>query len=95
METKAEGLATGSAQAFPVEILRKRLSGFELVSEEAIDRCIELFIRHTRTLVEHASATTLAAAMNMKGQIQGRRVVLIANGANVTVEQLAGIIGRA
>ena len=95
MKTRAEGLATGSAQAFPVGILRRRLRRFELVSEEAMEQAIVLFMRHTRTLVEHAGATTLAAAINIKSELKGKRVVLIASGANVTVEQLARIIGRA
>jgi threonine dehydratase len=95
METRAEGLATGSAQAFPIEILRRRLRRFELVSEEAMDQAIGLFIRHTRTLVEHAGASTLAGALGLKDEIRGKRIVLIASGANITVEQLAGVVGRA
>lgn len=94
MQTAAEGLATGSAQAFPVEILRRRLSRFELVSEEAMEDAIELFLRHTRSLVEHAGASTLAAALKIKDELRGKRVVLIASGANVTAEQLAKIISR-
>ncbi len=94
METQAEGLATGSAQAFPVDILRRRLRRFELVSNDAMDDAIELYLRHTRTLVEHAGASTLAAALNIKDELQGKRVVLIASGANVTAEQLAGILTR-
>jgi threonine dehydratase len=95
MGTKADGLATGSAEAFPVGILRRRLSRFELVSDEEMDSGIELFLRHTRSLVEHAGASTLAAAVNIKDDLRGKRVVLIASGANATVEQLAGILGRA
>lgn len=94
METAAEGLATGSAQAFPIDILRRRMKRFELVTEEAITSSIELFIRHTRSLVEHSGATTLAAAINMKSELKGKRIVLIASGANLTVEQLARVICR-
>ncbi len=94
METRAEGLATGSAQAFPVEILRRRLRRFELVSEEGMEDGVELFLRHTRSLVEHSGASTLAAAVQIKDELKGKRVVLIASGANVTAEQLAGILGR-
>ncbi len=94
METRAEGLATGSAQRFPVDILRKRLTRFELVSDEAMEEAIVLFLRHTRSLVEHAGASTLAAALKIKNELRGKRVVLIASGANVTVEQLSGILCR-
>ncbi len=94
METAAEGLATANAQVFPVGILRRRLKRFELVSEEAMESAIELYIRHTRTLVEHAGAAALAAAVQMKSELAGKRIVLIASGANVTVDQLSRILCR-
>ena len=94
MGTVAEGLATGSAQAFPVEILRRRMKRFELVTDEAMELAVELFIRHTRTLVEHAGASTLAAALKIKDDLRGKRIVLVASGANVTAEQLRGILCR-
>lgn len=94
MQTAAEGLATGSAYELAVKTLRAGLHSFELVSEEQILDGIELFLRHTRSLVEHASATTVAAAMNMREALRGRRVVLVATGANITAEQLAGVLRR-
>jgi threonine dehydratase len=94
METAAEGLATGQAYELTVGILRKYLHDFILVSEEAILRGIELFLRHTRSLVEHAGATTVAAAAQIKEKLRGKRVVLIATGANLTLEQLRGVIAR-
>ncbi len=92
METLAEGLATGSAYDYPVGILRKYLHDFVLVSEDAIRQAIVTIIATTRTLVEHAGATSLAAAEVMRDQIRGKRVVLIASGANLTVEQLKSVI---
>ncbi len=88
MQTAAEGLATGSSYDYPVGMLRKYLSDFLLVSEEDIRRAIVNMIAATRSLVEHAGATSLAGAEAIREQIQGKRVVLIASGANITVEQL-------
>ncbi len=93
METVAEGIATGSSYDYPVGMLRKYLHDFVLVSEDAIQRAIVTMIATTRTLVEHAGATPLAAAEKMRDQIRGKRVVLIASGANLTVEQLRSVIG--
>ena len=93
METLAEGLATGSSYDYPVGILRKYLHDFVLVTEEAIQRAIVTIIATTRTLVEHAGATSLAGAEAIRDQIRGKRVVLIASGANITVEQLKTVIG--
>ena len=64
------------------------------VADLAIEDSIVLYLRHTRTLVEHAGASTLAAAQQIKSDLRGKRVVLIASGANVTAEQLAGILTR-
>lgn len=94
MGTIAEGLATGSAQAFPIDILRRRLKRFELVTDEAMEQAIVLYMRHTRTLVEHAGSSTLAAALKIRDDLRGKRIVLVASGANVTVEQLSGILCR-
>ena len=92
METAAEGLATGSSYDYPVGMLRKYLHDFLLVSEDAIQQAIVTLIATTRTLVEHAGATSLAGAETIRDQIQGKRVVLIASGANITIEQLKTVI---
>ena len=92
MQTAAEGLATGSSYDYPVGMLRKYLHDFLLVSEEDIRQAIVTFIASTRSLVEHAGATSLAGAETIRDKIQGKRVVLIASGANITVEQLKTVL---
>ena len=92
METAAEGLATGSSYDYPVGMLRKYLHDFLLVSEDDIQQAIVTLIATTRTLVEHAGATSLAGAQTIRDQLQGKRVVLIASGANITIEQLKTVI---
>ena len=92
MQTAAEGLATGSSYDYPVGMLRKYLRDFILVSEEDIRRAIVNMIAATRSLVEHAGATSLAGAEAIREQIQGKRVVLVASGANITVEQLKTVL---
>lgn len=88
MTTIAEGLATESAYAFPIGILRKRLREFVLVDDQDIISAIKHYVSATRTLVEHAGAASLAGAMSMKDRLHGRRVVLIASGGNITTGQL-------
>ena len=88
MTTIAEGLATESAYGFPIGILRNRLQEFVLVGDSEIMQAIERYVEGTRTLVEHAGAAPLAAAINMKERLQGKRVVLIASGGNITTDQL-------
>lgn len=88
METAAEGLATGRAHELGVRILGDKLHDFVLVGESEILEAIGSFIRHTRSLVEHAGAAALAAATKLGDRLRGRRVVLVASGVNISVEQL-------
>ena len=92
MTTVAEGLATESAYELTMGILRTRLKQFELVEDSHILQAIKLYIHATRTLVEHAGASTLAAALNIKEQLRGKRVVFVASGGNVTVDQLKSVL---
>ena len=94
METAAEGMATGSSYDYPVGMLRKYLHDFVLVSEDQILNAIGTMIATTRTLVEHAGASPLAAAEKIRDTIEGKRVVLIASGANLTLEQLKTVVER-
>lgn len=88
MDTAAEGLATRSAYELPQRILREMLGDFVLVGEEAIRDAVLLYLEHTHTLVEGAGAAPLAAAIEMKDRLRGRRVVLIASGANLSLDHL-------
>tara|TARA_Y100000590_G_scaffold249183_1_gene279994 strand:- start:230 stop:511 length:282 start_codon:yes stop_codon:yes gene_type:complete len=92
MSTVAEGLATESAYEFTIGILRKRLTQFELVADSEIENAMKLYVQATRTLVEHAGAASLAAALNIKDQLRGKRIVLVASGGNVTVDQLKSVL---
>jgi threonine dehydratase len=92
METFAEGLATRTAFALPQRILRERLDDFVLVSDDEIRAAQALLIETTRNLVEAAGAAPLAAALQMREQLAGKRVVLIASGGNASREQLLAVL---
>ena len=89
METEAEGLATSSSYELPQSILRKSLHDFILVGDQRIKEAAGRFIEATRTLIEYAGASSLGAAMEMKETLKGKKVVLIASGANASMRQLA------
>jgi threonine dehydratase len=88
MATMAEGLATAQGYELPQSILRDRLDDFVLVSDDRIREAICRYVECARTLVEAAGAASLAAAMDMKDKLRGRRVVLVASGGNITTQQL-------
>jgi threonine dehydratase len=89
--THAEGLATRVPFELPQWILWELLDDFVLVSEDAIREATRLMIEHTRNLVEPAGAAPLAAALELKERLRGRRVALVASGGNLSPAQLAAL----
>ncbi len=61
---------------------------FVLVDEGAILGAIRTYAVEAHTLVEGAAAAPLAAALKLRDRLQGKRVVLIASGANISPKQL-------
>jgi threonine dehydratase len=93
--TRAEGLSTGTAFDLPQRILREHLDDFLLLDDGEIEAAIPIAIQATRTLVEAAAASTLAAALKLKDQLAGSRTALIFSGANISPEQLVRAMGQA
>src|SRR6266542_4634113 len=88
MQTFAEGLATRTAFELPQRILREHLDQFVLVSDEDIACAQLLMIEKTRNMVEAAGAAPLAAAIQLREELRGKRVALICTGGNVSTAQL-------
>jgi threonine dehydratase len=94
METRAEGLATRVAFELPQRILWERLDDFVLVDEDELERAVVRMIEGTRNLVEPAGAAPLAAALQLRDRLAGRKVALILSGGNISPGQLSEILGR-
>ena len=89
--TRAEGLATASPFELPQRILRRLLDDFVLVSDEEIDAATALMIEKTRTMVEAAGASPLAAALKLRERLAGKRVCVICSGGNTSPAQLGSL----
>ncbi|TAH51194.1 MAG: threonine/serine dehydratase [Chloroflexota bacterium] len=90
--TFAEGLATRTAFALPQKILWDMLDDFILVSEEAMRAAIVMYLQKAKTLSEGAGASSLAGALQLREQLNGRKVALILSGGNITPEQLKMVL---
>jgi len=93
MGTIAEGLATRTAFELPQRILWDKLDDFVLVPDAEIRTAVRLMIETTRNLAEPAGAAALAAALQLKERLKGKRVALILSGSNVTPVQLRELLG--
>jgi threonine dehydratase len=88
IKTAAEGLATGHSYELPMGILREHIKSFALVSEQEIRTSIVHYLEHARTLVEGAGAVSLAAGIQLRERLAGKRVVVVASGGNLSMAHL-------
>jgi threonine dehydratase len=92
MKTFAEGLATRVAFELPQRIMWELLDDFVLVGDDAIRAAQRAMIESTRNLIEAAGASPLAAALQLRDELAGRRVALIASGGNASPDQLRELL---
>ncbi len=92
MKTFAEGLATRASFDLPQEILRRYLDDFVLVSENEMKQAVLWMLEHTHNLAEGAGAAALAGAVKIKDRLQGKKVVIVQSGGNLSLERLREIL---
>lgn len=88
MRSQAEGLATATGYELTQPILRDMLDDFILVSDEEMNEAIVVHLEKTHNLTEHAGAASLAGALKIKDRLQGKKVVLVMSGGNVSLTHL-------
>jgi threonine dehydratase len=92
METFAEGIATRVPFENTQRIMGRYLDDFILVDDGEIKKAIVTLLEHTHNLAEGAGAAPLAAALQLKERIAGRKVALVMSGGNLSVEKLTQIL---
>ena len=92
METFVEGVATRTPFENTQAIMRELLDDFVLVDDSQTRECMVSLLEHTRNLPESAAAMPLAAAIQMREQLEGKKVVLDFCGGNASVQQLREIL---
>ena len=92
MNTFAEGVATRVPFENTQQIMRKYLDDFVLVDDTNIKKAIILLLEHTHNLAEGAGAAPLAAALQLKDRLAGKKVVLVMSGGNLSLEKLQRIL---
>ncbi len=94
MKTFAEGLATRVPFENTQRIMREHVDQFLLVDDEQIKSAVGIMMAHTHNLVEEAAAAPLAAALQIKEQLQGKNVALVASGGNISMENLKRVLNQ-
>jgi threonine dehydratase len=91
-DTWAEGVATRTPFDLTFSILKAHLDDIVLVSEEEMRQGVISLLEMAHQLAEAAGAAPLAAARKIQERLCGRTVVLIVSGANLTLQQLTGVL---
>jgi len=84
--TRADGMATRVPDAEAFDIIRKGAARIVEVSDDEIGAAIRWLWTDTHNLAEGAGAAALAAAMQEKAKLRGKRVGLILSGGNIDFE---------
>jgi threonine dehydratase len=92
METEHEGLATRVPFEMTNKILWELLDDFVLVSDEEINEAIRLLAQDAKQIAEGAGAASLAAAIKLRDQLRGKKVVGILSGGNIPLDRFAALI---
>jgi len=93
-KTIADGIAVRRAGERTLPLVQKYVDDIVTVEEEEIANAILLLLEREKTLAEGAGAAALAAVLNRKLRLAGKRVAVLVCGGNIDVTLLARIIER-
>ena len=93
-KTIADGIAVRRAGERTLPLVQKYVDQIVTVEEEEIANAILLLLEREKTLAEGAGAAAIAAVLNRKLPLEGKRVAVLVCGGNIDVTLLARIIER-
>jgi len=91
-DTFAEGMATRVTFDLPFGILTKELDDVVSLTEEELAEGVRLALRTTHNLAEGAGAASLVAALKIRDQLEGKKVVCVMSGGNIDRATLARVL---
>jgi len=92
--TLADGMATRVPDAEALAIIRKGASHIVQVTDDEIGHAVRAYWTDTHNLAEGAGAAPLAAALQEKAKLRGKRVGLILSGGNIDFDLFQKWIAR-
>lgn len=93
-DTLADGIAVKSPGRITREVIERLVDDILIVAEPSIEAAVQMLLIDGKLLVEGAGATPLAAVLENGRRFEGRRVGLVACGANVDPRILSSILMR-
>ena len=90
--TFAEGLATRYTFDLTFDILKRELDDIVTLTETELEEGVRLALRATQNLAEGAGGATLMAALKIRDQLGGKKVVCVMSGGNMSMAVLSRIL---
>jgi threonine dehydratase len=92
--TIADGIAVRRAGERTLPLVQKYVDQIVAVDEEEIANAILLLLEREKTMAEGAGAAAIAAMVNHKIQMSGKKIAVLVGGGNIDVTLLSRIIER-
>ena len=90
----ADGITVRRAGDRTLPLVQKYVDEIVTVDEEEIANAVLLLLEREKTVAEGAGATTIAALINRKVEMTGKKIVVLVSGGNMDVTLLSRIIER-
>ncbi|MBT5499088.1 MAG: threonine ammonia-lyase [Alphaproteobacteria bacterium] len=90
----AEGIAVKAPSVITKEIISRYVDDIILVDELSLESAVQTMVETGKLVVEGAGAAPLAAIRQQQNRFEGRRIGLIACGANIDSRLLSSILLR-
>ena len=94
-DTIADGLAVRVPDAEALAIIRAGAARIVTVSEAEIRRAMRILFTDTHNVAEGAGAAALAAALQERGRLAGKRVAVVLSGGNIDRALFAEVLAEA
>jgi threonine dehydratase len=91
-KTIADGIAVRRVGDITRAMVRKYVDEIALVDEAEIAQAVLLLLEREKTVVEGAGAVGVAALLQRRFQLEGKRVAVVLSGGNIDVNLVARII---
>jgi threonine dehydratase len=91
--TRADGMATRIPDADAFALIRERASRIVQVTDDEVAAAIRAYWTDTHNLAEGAGAAALAAALQEKSKLKGKRVGLVLSGGNIDFDLFRRWVG--
>lgn len=94
VHTIADGIAVKNPGKVTMEYINRYVDQMVTVSDAEIAGAILLLLERTKQVVEPAGATPLAAILNGKVDIQGKKVCCVLSGGNIDVSFIHKVVAK-